>query len=97
MSWTADALRIGEVLVDDAFKRFQQFLFEAIARSGAQRWEAAPVAIVPLGESHDWRPVSMKIFITIRTALSVAVLVECADCQRRARLSPVPLVESEAR
>ena len=28
MFWTADALRIGEVLVDGPFKRFQQFLFK---------------------------------------------------------------------
>lgn len=27
MPWTADALRIGEVLADDPFKRLKQFLF----------------------------------------------------------------------
>lgn len=55
-SWTADALRIGEVLMDDPFKRFQQFLFGTHSALPGQRWSPTPLAVVPLGESHDWRP-----------------------------------------
>jgi len=74
ISWTADALRIGEVLVDDPFKRFKQFLFRTHSALPGRRWSPNLLAVAPLGESHESRPVSMKIFACIDLASLVAVL-----------------------
>jgi hypothetical protein len=74
ISWTADALRIGKILVDDSFKRFKQFLLRTHSAIPARRWSPNPLAVVPLGESHESRPVSMKIFACIDAAPLIAVL-----------------------
>jgi len=63
ISWTADALRIGEVRVDDPFKRFKRFPFRTHSVLPGRRWSPNPLAVAPLGESHDSRPLPMKIFV----------------------------------
>ena len=74
ISWTVDALRIGEVLVDDPFKRFQQLLFRTHSALPGGAWSPSPIAVAPSGESHDSRLLSMKIFVCIHGALLLAVL-----------------------
>lgn len=38
VSWTADTLRIGEVLMDDPFKGFKEFLFRAHSALPGGSW-----------------------------------------------------------
>src|SRR5579864_3163688 len=65
-SWTTDALRIGEVLMDDPFKRFQQFLFRTHYALRGSNMEFEPARhSSPLGESHDSRVMSMKFLCRI--------------------------------
>ena len=59
---TVDALRIGEVFVDDPFKRVKQFLFRIHSARPGRTWSPSPTPCCFFGESHDSRPVSMKIF-----------------------------------
>jgi hypothetical protein len=64
-SWTTDALRIREVLMDDPFKHFQQFLFRTHSALPGRTWSPNPLTVLHLAEFHDCWPVSMKIFVSI--------------------------------
>ena len=66
-SRTTDALRIGKVLMDHPFKRFQQFLFRTHSAPRSSNMEFEPARhSCPLGESHDSRVMSMKFWVRAR-------------------------------
>ena len=62
LSWTPDALRVGEVLMDDPFKRVKQFFLRSHSALPGRTWSRNSLAVALLAESHDLWPVSMKIF-----------------------------------
>jgi hypothetical protein len=68
ISWAVDAWRIGEVLVDDLFKRFKQFLLRAQSALPGRITESEPARCCSFGESHDSRLLAMKIFVSMDPA-----------------------------
>ena len=54
-SWTTDALRIGEILMDDLFERFQQFLFRTHSALSDSNMESESAHRCSFGENPTTR------------------------------------------